>query len=118
MTKEALKLAIQLKDTASGYWTEHEIPIIEKLIEILAQPEPKQEPVAVYGYCPECGAKGVMRERRPNGNDKCEKGHTYPSNTATSTQRQRVVFPTMLRKMWSGGEVQQWLDENVNKENT
>jgi hypothetical protein len=22
-------------------------------------------------------------------------------------------FPTMLRKMWSGGEVQKWLDENV-----
>jgi hypothetical protein len=22
-------------------------------------------------------------------------------------------FPTMLRKMWSGGEVQQWLDENI-----
>ena len=21
-------------------------------------------------------------------------------------------FPTMLRKMWSGGEVQQWIDEN------
>jgi DNA-directed RNA polymerase subunit RPC12/RpoP len=38
-----------------------------------------QEPVAVYGYCPECGAKGVMRERRPNGNDKCANGHTYPS---------------------------------------
>lgn len=33
-------------------------------------------------------------------------------------QRERVVFPTMLRKMWSGGEVQAWLDENVNKENT
>jgi hypothetical protein len=31
-------------------------------------------------------------------------------------QRQRVVFPTMLRKMWSGGEVQAWLDENVNKD--
>jgi hypothetical protein len=30
--------------------------------------------------------------------------------------RKRVVFPTMLRKMWSGGEVQAWLDENVNKE--
>lgn len=25
----------------------------------------------------------------------------------------RPVFPTMLRKMWSGGEVQKWLDENV-----
>lgn len=31
-------------------------------------------------------------------------------------QRQWVTFPTMLRKMWSGGEVQAWLDENVNKE--
>jgi len=33
-------------------------------------------------------------------------------------QRTKVVFPTMLRKMWSGSEVQAWLDENVNKENT
>jgi hypothetical protein len=33
-------------------------------------------------------------------------------------QRPRVVFPTMLRKMWSGGEVQAWLDENVDRENT
>jgi hypothetical protein len=45
MTQEALKLAIQLRDTASGYWTANEIPIIEKLIELLAQPA--QEPVAV-----------------------------------------------------------------------
>jgi hypothetical protein len=36
--------------------------------------------------------------------------------TQPAAQRQRVVFPTMLRKMWSGGEVQAWLDENVNKE--
>ena len=35
---------------------------------------------------------------------------------AAPPQRERVVFPTMLRKMWSGGEVQAWLDENVNKE--
>jgi hypothetical protein len=45
MTQEALKLAIQLRDTASGYWTENEISIIAKLIEALAQPE--QEPVAI-----------------------------------------------------------------------
>lgn len=38
--------------------------------------------------------------------------------TPPAAQRQWVVFPTMLRKMWSGGEVQAWLDENVNKENT
>ena len=34
---------------------------------------------------------------------------------AIDDQRERIVFPTMLRKMWSGGEVQQWLDENVNE---
>ena len=42
-----------------------------------------------------------------------------PVNMALYTQPQRrkqVKFPTMLRKMWSGGEVQAWLDENVNKE--
>lgn len=33
-----------------------------------------------------------------------------------AAQRQRVLFPTMLRKMWSGSEVQAWLDENVNKD--
>ena len=39
MTKEAMKLALELKNSASGYWTEKEISIIEKLIDALAQPE-------------------------------------------------------------------------------
>jgi hypothetical protein len=38
--------------------------------------------------------------------------------TPPAAQPEQVVFPTMLRKMWSGGEVQAWLDENVNKEKT
>jgi ssDNA-binding Zn-finger/Zn-ribbon topoisomerase 1 len=58
------------------------LALVEGEIEALAQPE--QEPVAVYGYCPTCGAKGVMRERRPNGSDKCANGHTYPSSKATT----------------------------------
>lgn len=33
-----------------------------------------------YGFCPICGSKGVMRERRPNGNDKCANGHSYKSS--------------------------------------
>jgi hypothetical protein len=37
---------------------------------------------APYGYCPLCGAVGVSRERRPDGNDKCANGHTYPSDRA------------------------------------
>jgi hypothetical protein len=65
--------------------------------EALAQPE--QEPVAVYGYCPECEAKGVMRERRPDGNDKCAKGHTYPSSKATTApQRTWVGLTKQQRK--------------------
>ena len=36
-----------------------------------------------YGYCPKCGAKGKSRERRPNGNDHCEKGCVYPSKDST-----------------------------------
>ena len=35
-----------------------------------------------YGYCPICGANGISRERRPNGNDRCEKDHIYPSKDA------------------------------------
>lgn len=31
-------------------------------------------------------------------------------------QREWIKFPITLRKMWSGSEVQAWLDENVNKE--
>lgn len=34
---------------------------------------------APYGYCPLCGAVGVSRERRPDGDDKCANGHTYKS---------------------------------------
>lgn len=36
----------------------------------------------VYGFCPHCDAPGELRERRPNGNDKCSNGHTYPSKEA------------------------------------
>ena len=66
--------------------------------------EIEQEPVAVYGYCPECGATGVMRERRPNGNDKCANGHTYPSSTSTPPQRteQEPEEHRLLRRKWFG----------------
>lgn len=37
---------------------------------------------AHIGYCPRCGARGKFRERRPNGNDECERGCVYPSATA------------------------------------
>jgi hypothetical protein len=66
--------------------TERALEILAKTRTSLRQAIAKlesQEPAAVYGYCPECGAKGVMRERRPDGNDKCANGHTYQSCKAT-----------------------------------
>lgn len=29
--------------------------------------------------------------------------------------KSKLQFPTMLRKMWSGGDVQEWLDEQASK---
>ena len=45
-TTKALKLALELKNSASGYWTEKEISIIEKLIDALAQP-PQHKPLTL-----------------------------------------------------------------------
>jgi len=49
------------------------------------RPAAQTEGEAPYGYCPECGAPGVMRERRPNGDDSCSNGHRYPSRTARAS---------------------------------
>lgn len=42
--------------------------------------EPDETPG--YGTCPQCGAQIVSRERRPDGNDRCENGHVFPSREA------------------------------------
>ena len=39
-------------------------------------------PSAPYGFCPICGSPGRLRERRLDGNDVCEKHHSYPSKDA------------------------------------
>ena len=69
-----------------------------------------------------CMGKGKMLaiSVRPNGYISwvlCWDGHRE-HGTHKLRKRKRILFPTMLRKMWSGDEVQDWLDENVNKENT
>ncbi len=56
---------------------------IDRLTEIrVAEENWKFEDDAPYGLCPLCGAKGVSRERRPDGNDRCASGHVYPSKHA------------------------------------
>lgn len=49
-----------------------------------------------YGYCPRCGAPGKNRERRPNGNDTCERGCVYPSMSATAAPIAPVDPPPRL----------------------
>ena len=44
---------------------------------------------SVFGYCPTCGAPGVSRERRPDGNDTCQNGHEYPSSQSLQTAQQK-----------------------------
>ena len=78
---------------------------------LLHQPAPVQEPVA-WMYEDMMGLVGVrVQKEKP-----IVARPVTPLYTSPPAQRQRVVFPTMLRKMWSGGEVQAWLGENVNKE--
>lgn len=50
---------------------------------------PQVLPECPYGWCPICGAPGKSRERRPNGNDRCEKGHVYPSASAAQVLQEQ-----------------------------
>lgn len=52
-----------------------------------------------YGLCPFCGAPGVTRERRPNGNDTCAHGHTYPSKDSVGEKRVTPPTPTGIEEM-------------------
>lgn len=47
-----------------------------------------------YGACPFCGSPGKTRERRPNGNDTCMQGHTYPSRNAVPVRNPAMNTPT------------------------
>ena len=112
--REALKLALEALEvcqqsnygrdwvwpsTAYATATKNVSDAITAIREALAQPETVSPggglvpavPVAVYGYCPVCGGAGVMRERRPNGDDKCTNGHKYPSSKALAQPEQEPV---------------------------
>lgn len=93
---EALKLAMEALSPWAGEDANHteQYAAYHAIREALAEQETvlpggghvPAVPVAVYGYCPECGGAGVMRERRPNGDDKCTNGHKYPSSKALAEQ--------------------------------
>lgn len=81
----------RLWDSSFSAYTDHAIPAAQSLRQAIAELESQEPDDLTIAYM-----SGYHDGKKP--------------------QRTKVVFPTMLRKMWSGSEVQAWLDENVNKE--
>lgn len=72
---------------------------------------------APYGYCPICGGIGRSRERRLNGDDRCENGHTYPSSKSVASTLTSVppeveqlhrlrIERDHFREAWAAAQVQ------------
>jgi len=66
---------------------------------------------SIYGYCPICGAEGDTRERRPNGNDTCKNGHTYPTSDRLSTLNGLTTLETICMMHEQMKLLSQRLDE-------
>lgn len=49
--------------------------------------------MSVYGYCYKCGDEVRVRERRPNGNDTCARGHVSPSAKTLTKALRDERFP-------------------------
>ncbi|MDH0740175.1 hypothetical protein [Achromobacter spanius] len=103
---------------------------------LYAAPQASAEPLA--RYCPGCGSVGPVgdeyRDCCPDGNqarmipkrlaEQCRETFRLaiqsllpdvPANDGgapEASEAVRILFPTQLRKMWSGGEVQAWLDNH------
>jgi hypothetical protein len=91
---------------------------------IKAALEAKVEFVAVYGYCPVCGAKGTSRERHPDGNTTCVNGHKYKSRDTLSTPPQqeakdepvgKLQKPTGERAWFTISELNAWADKKLSE---
>ena len=96
---------------------------LEALRDLLDQAEPppdKNCSCHIAPPCSDCVNYSGLRYAIKQANDSITSLRQAIAEAEKQEQNfcPRVVFPTMLRKMWSGGEVQAWLDENVNKENT
>jgi hypothetical protein len=117
MSIETMKQALEALEWLTSAEPGNEPPVnaaITALRTAIAEAE-KQEPVAWMYKCTADNSDPVLLREKQNwaksGTGLWVETPLYPPPAA---QRERVVFPTMLRKMWSGGEVQAWLDENVN----
>ncbi|CAB4154868.1 hypothetical protein UFOVP652_39 [uncultured Caudovirales phage] len=105
---DIMRLALEALEVATTPFARDRQEVLRAqaaLREALAEQPAQQEPVAVVsGYY---GGQCVILPIDP--------ARIFNSNTAFYTappQRKPPQFPTMLRKMWSGAEVQKWINEN------
>lgn len=49
--------------------------------------------------CPECYSTIFSRERRINGNDTCQNGHTYPSKCSIRLDKSDIDFLKEIKKI-------------------
>jgi len=118
-TKEWAKQA-DIADIIAGELKVSRGTAYDMMREALKEAAPVQEPVAWIWTYANGEQEVVFVPPRHVDASHVDAPSTITSlyTTPPAAQRQWVTFPTMLRKMWSGSEVQAWLDENVNKENT
>ena len=94
----------------SGGWALYCVACMEKLV------QPEQAPVAWMFEDDEDNGHKTFRQTPPSPEAvaylaKWNRPAWAPLYTAPP-QRKPPQFPTMLRKMWSGAEVQKWINEN------
>lgn len=81
--------------------------------EVFYQPHPLAE------FRRACTVEGILalyaerdEARQEVADLRKDQGYIIGWNSGWDEAFSRLRFPTMLRKMWSGGEVQRWLDEH------
>lgn len=74
-------------------------PWVMDLVAQILPPTTNADP-SPYGYCPICGAPGVERERRKDGNDRCANGHEYPSREAVGKPPVANKFVSDKQRRW------------------
>jgi hypothetical protein len=111
MSIEAMRQALDaLESAADNECNFHDYKNAAITLRQAIEQAEKQEPVA-WVYLENWGSGKFWPD------DCFSENNASPEMTPLYTAPPRIKFPVALRKMWTGQEVQQWLDEHVNKEN-
>ena len=107
MTKdEALRLALEALEYTGLKWPQVE----EAITAIEAALEAKDEPMEFFDWYD--NAHWGNEDFKEGCHRSWNAAIKYTAKTNQEAKDEPPRFPTMLRKMWSGTEVQEWVNEN------